>query len=118
MQELIANMRKQSVDQRDRELFDRAYDGWKGMSVGSHPSGTGIVQTIGDSPERGMLGAVYDPELWDAGIRNGLTAAFLLAHETGRLNPQGSGWEREMVDLGVMSVNRFNPGAIEAYVRQ
>lgn len=101
---MLHRLKQHASDERDVQLFNRAYMSWQAMSNGSHPSGVGIVQTHGPAGDRGVIGATYHPALWADGIRHGLHAAFLLVHETGRLQRQGKEWEDEVARLGQRTV--------------
>lgn len=82
------------------ELFKNTFRSWEAMSNGSHPSGIGIVQVHGERDGRAVLGATYNPNMWQDGISHGLPAAWLLIHELGILESQGPTWEADVVAIG------------------
>ncbi|HEV2123760.1 MAG TPA: hypothetical protein VGW38_13430, partial [Chloroflexota bacterium] len=98
---------KKTRRMKDHTLVEDARRGWEAMSDGSHPSGIGIVQTLGERDGLGVLGATYHAELAEAGFRNGLTAAMLLVVDTGRLESQGEECETELVQAQLWQAEEF-----------
>lgn len=59
-------------------IVENLYVSWKLMSKGSHPSGEGIVQTLGPRPDQFVFGPNYNFELAFMGFEHGLSALVAL----------------------------------------
>ncbi len=81
-------------------FVDEVYEAWALMSKGSHPTGEGIVQTVGDDEgEFFVVGAIYNREFCLTGFDHGLFAVVNLLTNLVGLRPQSNDWKG---DLGVL----------------
>lgn len=81
------------------QIWDEIYDSWLLMSKGSHPTGQGITQTIGDGQGKFVIGSTYDDELSAVGFDHGLFAILLLAQALSWVRPQDEAWRTELASL-------------------
>jgi len=92
--------RLQPKDLPPPALIDRIYDDWDLMSKGSHPTGTGIMQTVVDGQEEYLYGPTYRRDHCLQGFQVGLFAvsAVLLAVLV-LLKPQSEEWHSQREQL-------------------
>jgi len=87
---------QQRPDLAPPSFMDKVYDSWSLMSKGSHPTGQGIFQTVGD--EEGwffVIGATYNRDFCLTGFDHGLFALDKLLVALVSLKKQDDDWTAE-----------------------
>lgn len=91
---------KQQQDLESPAFFDRIYDAWSLMSKGTHPTGQGIYQTVGDEGGKAFVfGATYHRNSCLVGFDHGLFATMQLLTALVGLCSQDDEWKSKLTDL-------------------
>lgn len=72
---------------------------WKEMSNGAHPTGKGLVQTMGEGAGRHVLGANFHANMALLALDSGVYANLLLLKEINQLKPQDENWIQQVHDV-------------------
>ncbi len=72
---------------------------WKEMSKGAHPTGEGLVQTMGEGAGRHVLGANFQRNMALLALDSGILANHLLLTELFHLIPQDEKWVHQLDDV-------------------
>jgi hypothetical protein len=69
------------------------------MSKGAHPTSEGLVQTMGESAGRHVLGANFQRNMALLALDSGAYANLLLSTEIVQLRPQDENWIQQVDDV-------------------
>ncbi len=72
---------------------------WEEMSNGAHPTGKGLVQTMGESAGRHVLGANFQRNMALLALDSGAYANLLLLTEIVQLRPKDENWIQQLDDV-------------------
>ncbi len=96
----MVNAIKQRPDLAPPDFMEKVYAAWDLMSKGSHPTGQGIHQTVGDEEGRFfVIGATYDHDFCLTGFDHGLFAINNLLVALAGLRKQSDEWQAKRETL-------------------
>lgn len=91
-----ARLRREKTLKSDLEIVERT---WEKMCQGAHPTGEGLVQTMGEGAGRHVLGATFQQNMALLALDSGILASQLLLTELYRLIPQDEKWVHQLADV-------------------